>query len=194
MPKGESSMSLFSIVAREDFISVVLDCEERYDTKMLERTIFREIIPNQSFFIYTGQVDLGVKTWQLAKTLSLQGLSFKEIALTIHRQWQMNPDLDLTSEAVIGGVSENEETQYHIITVEEDVQSFHPKPGESLYYANDLPFQLNSMEELAKKLMMKGMSSITQAQKAQYELYEKFAGATPGTSSQAHSIVVEKQQ
>jgi hypothetical protein len=186
-------MSLFSIVAREDFISIVLDCEESYATKMEERTIFREIIPNQSFFIYTGQVDLGVETWELAKTLSLQGLSFKEIALIIHQQWQMKTDLTINTESVIGGISETEEMQYHIITAEDEVQSFHPKPGESLYYANDLAFQLDSMEELAKKLMMKGMSSISQAQNAQYELYEKFAGATPGTSSQAYSMVVEKQ-
>lgn len=186
-------MSLFSIVAREDFISIVLDCEESYEIKMRERTIFREIIPNQSFLIFTGQVDLGVETCELAKTLSQQGLSFKEIALIIRQQWQMKSGLTINTVAVIGGVSENEEIQYHIVTAEDEVQSYYPKQGESLYYANDLPFQLNSMQELAKKLMMKGMSSITQAQKAQYELYEKFAGATPGTSSQAHSIVVEKR-
>jgi hypothetical protein len=193
MPKGESSMSLFSIVAREDFISIVLDCEASYDTKMQEHTIFREIIPNQSFFIYTGQVELGIETWELAKTMSFEGICFKEIALIIHQQWQMKTELSTNNEAVIGGISENGEIQYHIITAEDEVQSFFPKPGESLYYANDLPFQMNSMEELTKKLMMKGMSSITQAQKAQYELYEKFAGATPGTSSQAHCMVVAKQ-
>lgn len=185
-------MGLFSIVAREDFISIVLDCEETYETKMLERTIFREISPNQSFFIYTGQVDLGVETWEIAKTLSSQGVSFKEIALIIQQQWQIKTDLTLNTEAVIGGISENE-MQYHIITADDEVQSFYPKTGESLYYANDLAYQLDSMEELAKNLMMKGMSSIPQAQKAQYKLYEKFAGVTPGTSSQAYSMVVEKQ-
>jgi hypothetical protein len=191
MPKGESSMSLFSIVAREDFISIVLDCEETYDLNMLECTIFREIFPNQSFFIYTGQVDLGVETWELAKTLSFQGLSFQEISLIIHQQWQMKTDITTNTEAVIGGISENGEIQYHLITAEDEVQSFYPKTGESLYYANDLPFQLDSMEELAKTLMMKGMSSVTQAQRAQYELYEKFAGARPGTSSHAHCMVVK---
>ncbi|MGM0901000.1 MAG: hypothetical protein ACQEXB_07840 [Bacillota bacterium] len=186
-------MSLFSIVARKDFISIVLDCEESYDTKMLERTIFREIVPNQSFFIFNGQGDLGVETWELAKTLSFQKLNFKEIALIIQQQWQLKTNLTINTEAVIGGISENEEIQYHIITAEDEVQSFYPKPGESLYYANDLPFQQDSMEELAKTLMMKGMSSIPQAQKAQYKLYEKFAGVTPGTSSQAYCMVVEKQ-
>ena len=184
-------MSLFSIVAREDFISIVLDCEEGYDQNILERTMFREIIPNQSFFIYTGKVDLGGETWELAKKLSFQGVSFKEIALIIHQQWQMKADLPINTESVIGGISENGKTQYHIITAEEEVQSYYPKTGESLYYDNDVPFQLDSMEELTRTLMMKGMSSITQAKNAQYKLYEKFAGVRPGTSSHAHCMVVK---
>ncbi|MBY0096077.1 hypothetical protein [Mesobacillus maritimus] len=182
-------MSLFSIVARDNFISIVLDCEESYAPN--ERTMFREIIPNQSFLIYTGPVDLGVETWELVKTLSFQGVSLKEIALIIHQQWQMKTDLTINTEAVIGGISENGKTQYHIITAEEEVQSFYPKKDESLYYANDVPYQLDTMDELTRTLMMKGMSSIKQAQKAQYKLYETFAGVRPGTSSRAHFMVLK---
>lgn len=186
-------MSLFSIVARESFISIVLDCDEFQsygDQNQQKMTIFREITPNQSFYIFTGQIEYGEEAWELAKTLSVQGLKLIDIANTIHGYLNKKDRPFAKMEAVIGGVSENGQIQYHIITDDEEVQSHYPKIGESLYYANDLSYRLNPMEELARKLMMKGMSSVTQAQTAQLALFRKFTG---GTNSVAQCMVVEKQ-
>lgn len=186
-------MRLFSIVAREDFISIVLNNEGSNPFQQLEQTIFHEIIPNRSFFLYTGQVEIGEEAWQLAKILSEQGLDLHELALVIQHDWQRKSETSLINiEAVIGGISHNNEIQYHIITADDELSSYYPKLGESLYYANDLSLQLKPMEVLAQKLMMKGMASASQAQKAQYELFEEFTGVMPGTSSQAQCIIVEK--
>ena len=191
--KGESLMSLFSIVAREDFISIVLDNEASYPSVQPEHTIFREIIPNQSFFLYTGKVEIGEEAWKLAKILAKQGLDLQESALVIKHHWQRHSYSSMMNmEAVIGGISRQKEIQYHIITADEEMSSYYPKSGESLYYANDLSLQLKPMEVLAQKLMMKGMASVSQAQKAQYELFEDFTGVMPGTSSYPRCMVVEK--
>ncbi|SEM17189.1 hypothetical protein SAMN05192533_101291 [Mesobacillus persicus] len=188
-------MSLFSIVAREDFISIVLDCNEfqsNDDQYPQEMTIFREITPNQSFYIFAGQIEYGEASWEVAKALSVQDLKLIDIANIIHDYLNRKDRTSAKMEAVIGGVSENGEIQYHIITDAEEVQSHYPKIGESLYYANDLSYRLNPMEELARKLMMEGMSSIKQAQTAQLALLRKFTGARAGNPV-AQCMVVEKQ-
>jgi len=155
-------MSLFSIVAREDFLSLVLDNEASDPIHQLDQTIFHEIIPNQSFFLYLGQAELGKEGWHLAKTLTEQGLDLYEVALVIQHDW------------------------------EEDLKSYFPKLNESLYYANNLTLQVKPMEALAQKLMMKGMASASQAQEAQFELFKEFTGVIPGTSSYIKCMLVEK--
>ncbi len=112
-------MSLFSIVAREDFLSLVLDNEASDPIHQLDQTIFHEIIPNQSFFLYLGQAELGKEGWHLAKTLTEQGLDLYEVALVIQHDWQRKSDVSVKNiEAVIGGISHKNEIQYHVITME----------------------------------------------------------------------------
>jgi hypothetical protein len=186
-------MYLFSIVAREDFISIVMDA---YQVGMEDRTVqegsyFREITPDQSFYIFEGPADFGEQGWEIAAHLSREGAGLKDIALTIQKKWQESGQT-AEMEAVIGGMSGSGEIQYHIISNDENITSYYPKAGESLYYANDLSFKLKPMEELARTMMMRGMSTVSQAQSAQFDLFDKFAGSKPGVSSFAQCLVIEK--
>ncbi|MBM4763438.1 hypothetical protein [Bacillus sp. B15-48] len=188
-------MSLFSIVAKEEFISVVLGKYEYEHSDQIgkEKTTFHEITPQQSFIIFSGENDLGEETVQLVRNLIEEGKTLQEIAHTVLEEWNQWERNTNHLEAVIGGISvDNGQIQYHIITANHEIQSYYPKKGESLYYANDVTARVNSMEELARRLMMTGMSSINQAQNAQLELLEKFAGIKPGSSLVPHILVMEK--
>jgi hypothetical protein len=187
-------MYLFSIVAREDFISIVMDAYQvgMEDSEVQEGSYFREITPDQSFYIFEGPADFGELGWKIAAQMSSEGADLKDIALSIQQKWQESGQ-EAEMEAVIGGMSATGEIQYHLIS-NENITSYFPKAGESLYYANDLSFKLSPMEELSRTLMMRGMSTVSQAQSAQFDLFDKFAGSRPGISSFAQCLVIEKAE
>jgi hypothetical protein len=161
------------------------------DSEVQEGSYFREITPNQSFYIYEGPANFGELGWKIAAQLTKEGADLKGIASSIQQKWQESGQAE-EMEAVIGGMSATGEIQYHIISNDENITSYFPEAGESLYYANDLSFRLNPMEELSRTLMMRGMSTVSQAQLAQFDLFDKFAGSRPGVSSFAHCLVIEK--
>ncbi len=185
-------MYLFSIVARENFISIVMDAYP-LGNEMEESSLIREISPDQAFYIFEGPSIFGELGWDTASRLADSGTPFKEIAAGIARAWE-NFGADEPMEAVIGGISSEGVIEYHIISPGEEIQSYYPQPGESLYYANDLQLGIKPMEELARTLMMRGMSTSGQAQEAQFDLFSQFAGVHPGSASHPHSLVIEKHQ
>ena len=77
--EGVYSMSLISIVAREDFISVVTDETEDSDTAV-EYIKFKEVIPDTAFVAFSGDEEYAKLAVATAENLVLQGLCLKEIA------------------------------------------------------------------------------------------------------------------
>ena len=184
-------MYLFSIVARENFISIVMDAYQ-LDSATEESSLIREITPDQAFYIFEGPAIYGELGWDTASRLADSGVPLKEIAAGIAKAWE-NFGADEQMEAVIGGISPDGVIEYHIISAGEEIQSFYPQPGESLYYANDLHLGIKPMEELARTLMMRGMSTSGQAQEAQFDLFSQFAGVHPGSNSHPQTLVIEKE-
>ncbi|MCM3584445.1 hypothetical protein M3182_01650 [Mesobacillus maritimus] len=187
-------MSLFSIVARENFLSIVIDRQEYggYEHQARsERTYYYELTPD-IFFIFTGEEEFYQESLQLVQTLANNRVNLREMALYLHQRWQQANPQCVSLEAVIGGVTEQDGIQYHIISPSQELESHYPKTDESLYYAHDSYNKTEPMNELARRLMMNGVSTIPQVLVAQQELYKTYVGAERGTSSKAVTIVIEK--
>ncbi|CAM3719724.1 hypothetical protein [Mesobacillus zeae] len=170
-------MNLFSIVAREDFISVVA---EAFLPKLRKSANFRIIKPNESFLIYESPGENGDNAAKLAVMMAGEGKGLEEIAIRLREE--------LPVEAVIGGISKEGAIQYHILSSEGTLESYYPDCGESLYYAKHEDDQLKPMKELQKSLMMNGMSTINEVQAAQYNFLQSYIGAKIA----AQTIIIEK--
>jgi len=180
-------MGLVSIVAREDFISLVTD----YGThQKVDDIRFKELIPNTAVIAYSGDEEYAMMATSAAESLVMQGFSLKELAESI--QSSIN-DLTLMLdgqpfEAVVAGYSQNGEAQYHVISNIKPLESYYPRTGESLYYVNGH----ESMIVLEKSLKMYGMGTVDQAQAAQIHLLQEASKFIPNVHTNASSHVLKK--
>ncbi|WLR57073.1 hypothetical protein LC048_09505 [Mesobacillus subterraneus] len=180
-------MGLVSIVAREDFISLVTDLGIH---QMIENIRFKEIIPDTAFIAISGDDEYAMMTASAAETLIKQGFSLKEMAESIQSSIN-NPILMLNErpfEAVVAGYSQNGEAQYHVISNTKPLESYYPRPGESLYYVNGH----ESMLVLEKSLKMHGMGTVDQARAAQIHLFREAAKTIPNVNTHAESYILKK--
>lgn len=177
-------MGLVSIVAREDFISMVSDIgNEMYDELKI-----KELIPDTAYIVFAGDERYSMMAATAAETLVKQGLSLKEIAESIQSAFSNSMEKidDLTFEAVLAGYSQNGESQYHIISNKRPLESYYPQAGESLYYVNGQ----EPMLEFEKSLKMFGMGTVDQAQAAQIHLLHEAAKFIPEVNTLASLIVL----
>lgn len=184
-------MTHISIVAREDFISVVTDAYE--ETILVpERFKIREIIPNTAYFTFSGDPEYAEMAVNGAETLIGQGFSLAEIAESLQAVFSSEAMSFQQSgkhfEAVIAGYSQDGAAQFHIISNSQYLESFYPGTDESLYYAN-APAAMHALE---KMLIMHGMATASQAQRAQLHLLEEAAKTLPNVSSQAAKLVIKR--
>jgi hypothetical protein len=183
-------MSLISLVAREDFISVVTDIEY---TQMVEESVkFKEIIPDTALIAFSGDDEFAKMTAVAADTLVKQGFCLKEIAELIQTSFSSGiftyQQSGRAFEAVLAGYSQSGEAQYHIISNSKSLESYYPHQGESLYYANGL----DRMIVLERSLKMHGMGTLSQAQTAQLQMLHEAAKSIPNISSHASTHVLKR--
>lgn len=183
-------MSLISIVAREDFISVVMNIE---NPQILGETArFKVLIPDTAFIAFTGDEEFSKMTALAADTLVKQGFCLREIAESIQSSYSTGAlnyeHCGRQFEAVLAGYSQAGEAQYHIISNSKPLESFYPAEDESLYYANGL----EPLLVLEKMLKMHGMGTISQAQAAQIHFMQEAAKSFPNVKDQATSLVLKK--
>ena len=180
-------MGLLSIVAREDFISLVTDFGIH---QMIDDLRFKELIPDTAFIAFAGDEEYTMMAASAAETLIKQGFTLKELAESIQSSLN-NPMLTMEGrpfEAVVAGYSQNGEAQYHVISNTKPLESYYPRTGESLYYANGH----ESMLVLEKSLKMYGMGTVDQAQAAQIHLLHEAAKFIPNVNTQAESYILKK--
>jgi hypothetical protein len=180
-------MGLVSIVAREDFISLVTDFGTH---QVIDDIRFKELIPDTAFIAFSGDEEFAIMAASAAETLIKQGFSFKELAESI--QSSINDPMFLkdgrTFEAVVAGYSQNGEAQYHVISNTKPLESYYPRTGESLYYVNNH----ESMLVLERSLKMFGMGTVNQAQAAQIHLLQEASKFIPNVNTKAASYVLKK--
>lgn len=180
-------MGLVSIVAREDFISLVTD----YGTHQKADDIrFKELIPNTAVIAFSGDEEYALMAASAAEILINQGMSLKELAESIHSSIK-NSILMMDErpfEAVVAGYSQNGEAQYHVISNIKLLESYYPRTGESLYYVNGH----ESMLVLEKSLKMYGMGTADQAQAAQTHLLQEASKFIPNVHTIASSHILKK--
>lgn len=181
------STGLVSIVAREDFISLVTDLGIH---QMIDDIRFKELIPDTAFIAFLGDEEYAMLAASAAESLVKQGCSLKELAESI--QSSINNHMlvmdERDFEAVVAGYSQNGEAQYHIISSTKPLESYYPRAGESLYYVNGH----ESMLVLEKSLKMYGMWTVDQAQAAQIHLIHEAAKFIPNVNTQAESYILKK--
>ena len=180
-------MGLVSIVAREDFISLVTDLGNH---QMIDDIRFKELIPDTAFIAFLGDEEYAMMAANAAETLVKQGFSLKELAESIQSSIN-NPMLMMEErhfEAVVAGYSQNGKAQYHIISNTKPLESYYPRTGESLYYVNGH----ESMLVLEKSLKMYGMGTVNQAQAAQIHLLHEAAKFIPNVNTRAESYILKK--
>jgi hypothetical protein len=180
-------MGLVSIVAREDFISLVTDHGTHSKADDIR---FKELIPDTAVIAYSGDEEYALMAARAAELLVNQGVSLRELAESIHSS--INNPLFMVDgqpfEAVVAGYSLNGEAQYHVISNIKPLESYYPRPGESLYYVNGH----ESMLVLEKSLKMYGMGTVDQAQAAQIHLLKEASKFVPNVNTNASSHVLKK--
>jgi hypothetical protein len=183
-------VSLISIVAREDFISVVADIGNQQMIEDHVRII--EIIPGTAFIAFCGDGEYSSMAASAADTLVKQGFCLKEIAESIQSSFNNGKfSYDVSGrniEAVLAGYSQYGEAQYHVISNAKPLESFYPGEGESLYYANGL----EPMLVLERSLKLHGMGTVSQAQAAQIHLLKEVAKIYPNINKQASTFVLKR--
>ncbi|MEH7885267.1 hypothetical protein V7654_13215 [Bacillus sp. JJ1609] len=183
-------MSLISIVAREDFISIVTDVGNHQ--RMGDSISIKEIIPDTAFIAFSGDEEYANMAAAAAETLVKQGFNLKEIAESIQSSFNNGSftfhERERTFEAVLAGYSQFGEAQYHVISNTKPMESYYPGQGESLYYANGH----ESMLFLERSLMMHGMGTISQAQAAQTYFLHEASEYIPNVNKQASTFVLKK--
>lgn len=180
-------MGLVSIVAREDFISLVTDLGIH---QMIDGMWFKELIPDTAFIAFSGDEEYTLMAASAAETLIKQGFSLKELAESIQSSIN-NPMLlkdGRSFEALVAGYSQKGEAQYHIISNTKPLESYYPRAGESLYYVNGH----EPMLVLERSLKMYGMGTVDQAQAAQFHLLHEAAKFIPNVNTQAESYILKK--
>ena len=180
-------MGLVSIVAREDFISLVTDLGIY---QVINDMRFKVLIPDTAFIAFSGDEEYIMMAANAAETLIKQGFSLKELAESIQSSIN-NPTLlknGRSFEAVVAGYSQKGEAQYHIISNTKPLESFYPGAGESLYYVNGR----EPMLVLERSLKMFGMGTVNQAQAAQFHLLHEAAKFIPNVNTQAESYILKK--
>lgn len=183
-------MSLISIVAREDFISVVTDIQDHQ--MMGDGVRIKEIIPDTAFIVFSGDEEYANMAEDAAYMLVKQGFCLKEIAESIQSSFLQErfstQESGRAFEAVIAGYSLFGEAQYHVISNIKPMESFYPGHGESLYYANGH----EPMLVLERTLKMHGMGTLSQAQAAQIHLLHEAAKFIPNVSKGASTFALKK--
>ena len=180
-------MGLVSIVARENFISLVTDLGIH---QMIDGMRFKELIPDTAIIAFSGDDEYTLMAASAAETLIKQGLSLKELAESIQTSIS-NPMIlrdGQSFEAVVAGYSQNGEAQYHIISNTKPLESYYPRAGESLYYVNGH----EPMLVLERSLKMYGMGTVDQAQAAQFHLLHEAAKFIPNVNTHAESYILKK--
>ncbi|WP_210366866.1 hypothetical protein [Bacillus sp. REN3] len=162
-------MSLLTIVARGNYISVVTECLESNPQINEESVKFLELIPDTAIIVLNGDKDYVGMGADAAATLVQQGFNLKEIADSLQTSFHNVLNYHVSGreiEGIIAGFSTNGTSQYHIISNINGLESYYPGRSECFYYAND-PKQ---MLELEKLLKMHGIATAEQAQAAQLHL------------------------
>ena len=98
-------MGLVSIVAREDFISLVTDLGIH---QVIDEIRFKELIPDTAFIAFSSDEEYAMMVASTAETLVNQGCSLKELAESIQSSIN-NPMLMVDRqpfEAVVAGYSQ----------------------------------------------------------------------------------------
>lgn len=184
-------MTHISIVAREDFISVVTDAFEE-TISVPDGFKIKEIIPDTAYISFAGDPEYAEMAVDGAETMVGQGFSLSEIAESLEAVFSSEAmSFQQTRkhfEAVIAGYSQDGAAQFHIISNSQYLESFYPEKGESLYYAN-APAAMHALEKMLK---MHGMATASQAQRAQLHLLEEAAKTMPNVSSQAAKLLIER--
>lgn len=188
--RGVKYMSLISIVAREDFISMVMNIGK---PQIMGETVgFKVIIPDTALIAFSGDEEFSKITALAADTLVKQGFNLKEIAESIQSSYSSGTlnyeHCGRHFEAVLAGYSQAGEAQYHIISNSNPLESFYPAQAESLYYANGT----EPMLLLEKMLKMHGMGTITQAQEAQIHFIQEAVKLFPDAYNHATKLVLKK--
>lgn len=182
-------MSLISIVAREDFISVVADLGNQ---QMENRVRIKEVIPETAFIAFSGDEEYSSMAAVAAETLVKQGFCLKEIAESIQSSFnsgQFSYEASgRTFEAILAGYSQQGEAQYHVISNAKRLESYYPCAGESLYYANGF----EPMIVLERSLKMHGMGTVSQALAAQIHLVKEAAEVFPDINKEASTFVLKR--
>ncbi|WP_079509093.1 hypothetical protein [Mesobacillus jeotgali] len=180
-------MGLVSIVAREDFISLVTDLGNH---QIADDSNFKVLIPDTAFIAFSGDEEFSLMAANAAETLVKQGFSLKELAETI--QSSINDPMftvfGRSIEAVVAGYSQKGEAQYHVVSNSKPLESYYPRPGESLYYVNGI----EPMLVLEKSLKMYGMGTVGQAQAAQIHLLKEASKIIPNIHTTASSFVLKR--
>lgn len=183
-------MSLISIVAREDFISVVTDIGDHQMMGVSDR--IKEIIPNTAFIVSAGDEEYTNMAEDAADMLVKQGFCLKEIAESIQSSFIQErfsfQESGRGFEAVIAGYSLFGEAQYHVISNTKPMESYYPGHGESLFYVNGL----EPMLVLERTLKMHGMGTLSQAQAAQIHLLHEAAKFIPNVNREASTFALKK--
>lgn len=183
-------MSLVSIVAREDFISVVADSSNHQSIGNGVR--LKEVIPNIAFIAFSGDEEYSEMAASAAEMLVKQGFNLRETAESIQESLNhLKPaswESGRSFEAVLAGYSQKGEAQYHIISSSKPLESYYPGTGESLYYVNGK----DPMLVLERSLMMYGMGTADQAQAAQIHLLQEAAKFIPNVSTEASTYIIKK--
>ncbi|MEH7442127.1 hypothetical protein V7201_07270 [Bacillus sp. JJ1122] len=183
-------MGLISIVAREDFISIVTDIGNHQ--LMGDSVSIKEIIPDTAFIAFTGDEEYADMAAAAADTLVKQGFTLIEIAESIQSSFNNGSftfqECERTIEAVLAGYSQFGEAQYHIISNTKPMESYYPGQGESLYYANGH----EPMLFLERSLMMHGMGTISQAKAAQTYFLHEASEYIPNVNKQASTFLLKK--
>lgn len=180
-------MGLVSIVAREDFISLVTDLGIQ---QMTDDIHFKELIPDTAFIAFSGDEEYAVMAADAAETLIKQGFSLRELAESIQSSIN-NPLLPAEGrpfEAVVAGYSQKGKAQYHIISNIKPLESYYPGTGESLYYVNGY----EPMLVLERSLKMYGMGTVDQAQAAQIHLLHEASKFIPNVHTNPSSYILKR--
>ncbi|MBT2684902.1 hypothetical protein [Bacillus sp. ISL-37] len=180
-------MGLVSIVAREDFISLVTDLGTH---QIIDDIRFKELIPNTAFIAFSGDEEYAMMAASAAEILVNQGMNLKELAESIQSSIKSSMLMEdgQPFEAVVAGYSQKGEAQYHVISNTKPLESYYPRTGESLYYVNGQ----ESMLVLEKSLKMYGMGTVDQAQAAQIHLLQEAAKFIPNVHTNPSSYILKK--
>ncbi|MGE6833656.1 hypothetical protein ACQKGA_28290 [Priestia megaterium] len=194
-------MSLVSIIATQDFISVMTDGRISGGTQA-ERSEnypkFQVLVESKSFIAYVGDKEFAESVVEFAKVLASQGKSIKEIACTIQSRLSRGQNLakhcGKVVELVIGGFDERV-SQFYVVSNEKELKPFQPSGENYVLYANEVITQQDVESQLALYLK-KNQSLITAevAQVAQEKLLNYISRFEPSVNCIPFKHLLDKPQ